>query len=226
MDKDKINSFWAVINCFESGSQKTDYSTIYIYGDGPGRKRQITLGRGITEYGNLKSLIELYVKKNSVFSKDFAPYLSRIGKTALVDNGDFKKLLVRAAKKDAAFRACQDTIFEIKYLKPARAFFDANGFVEELSLLVILDSTVHSGSMLSFLMSRFPEKRPVNGGDEKQWISQYVKVRKAWLAGHSNKILRNTTYRMDFFEREISKGNWDFNLPVVAHGVKITSPLI
>ncbi len=99
-------------------------------------------------------------------------------------------------------------------------FFNDYKFTTPLSLMAIQDSILHSGSMMDFLLNRFAESKPSSGGDEKQWIEDYCRVRRAWLYGKGG-ILRNTVYRMDFMQAQISKNNWDLKTPLYANGVKI-----
>jgi len=213
------------INVFENDSQSpnTDYSTIYIYPDGPNERRQVTLGFGITEYGTMKKLLQIYANDSGKFVDSFAPYLKKIGTTALVDDKNFRALLVKASKEDQIFRSAEDKIFEDKYFAPALEFFNKGGFTLPLSLMVILDSYIHSGSIPDFLRSRFPASLPSKGGVEKDWITEYVGVRHSWLANHSRAILRGTIYRTSFFKTQIKNENWDYNPPFVVNGVKISS---
>ena len=75
---------------------------------------------------------------------------------------------------------------------------------------------------MSWLRKRFPERSPINGGDEQTWIAQYVDTRNDWLATHSNPLLQNTVYRTECFKNEISRDNWELDqLPVRAHDVDI-----
>ena len=225
MDDNKKHLMWEVLNVFENDSQspETDYSTIYIYADGPGDKRQLTLGRGITEYGNMQSLIQEYIRKKGALADDFRPFVDKIGKTALVNDKTFRGLIIRASKEDSVFRECEDIIFEKKYFAPAFNFFTAGGFSENLSMMVILDSYLHSGSIPSFLRSRFQTKLPSKGGDEYKWITDYITVRRSWLANHSRAALRGTVYRMDCFKKQIANRNWAFNPPIIANGVTLKS---
>lgn len=212
-----------VINIFENDSQSpnTDYSTIYIYPDGPNERRQITLGFGITEYGTMSKLLQVYINDVGKFADEFRPYLSKIGKTALVDDKKFRSLLIKAANEDPIFRKAEDKIFEDKYFAPALKFFNDGGFTQPLSLMVILDSYIHSGSIPTFLRSRFPAALPSRGGVEKDWITQYVNTRHNWLANHSRRILRGTVYRTNFFKKQFANSNWAFNAPFVVNGVRI-----
>lgn len=212
-----------VINVFENDSQSpnTDYSTIYIYPDGPNERRQLTLGFGITEYGTMKKLVQIYINDGGKFSDEFKPFVDKIGKSALVDNLTFRALLKKAAKEDQIFRSAEDKIFEDKYFAPALNFFEKNGFSKPLSLMVILDSYIHSGSIPDFLRSRFPASVPAKGGSEKEWIEQYTDVRHNWLANHSRKILRGTIYRTRFFKTQMAANNWELDPPFIVNGVKI-----
>jgi len=211
------------INVFESGSPQGNYSAISIYKDGPHKQRQVTYGRSqTTEYGNLHELVEMYVQAGGIYSEALRPYIDKIEMTPLADDVLFKQLLRDAGKKDPVMRRTQDDFFDRRYFAPAMAWADNNGFSLPLSALVIYDSFIHSGSILSFLRKRFPESPPANGGDERRWIAQYVDTRQYWLANHENKILQNTIYRTRCFKNEISRGNWDLSqLPIIANGMEI-----
>jgi chitosanase len=218
------NLIFRILNCFEMGKAEIDYSAIYIYHDGPNDRRQLTLSRGYTEYGNLQSLIRVYINDGGFNAEAFKKYVMSIGRlsTPLVDDKTFVSLIVKSAKEDPIFRAAEDKIFEDKYFAPAFKFFADNGFKENLSMAVIMDSYLHSGSIPDFLRKRFDAKTPKNGGDEKVWIEAYVQTRNSWLAHHSREILRGTVYRTQFFLKEISKKNWDLNAPFIANGIKIS----
>jgi chitosanase len=213
-----------VVNVFETGSVEGDYSAIAIFHDGPHGVRQVTYGRSqTTEYGNLQELIQMYVDGQGTFSDDLRPYVAKIGHTPLVDDDHFKNLLKEAGKHDPVMRQVQDDFFDKRYFDPAITWAQVNGFTLPLSALVIYDSFVHSGSIPSYLRRRFDEVPPANGGNEQLWVKQYVQVRHDWLANHPNKILRTTVYRMECFEREIARNNWDLaQLPINAHGRNVT----
>jgi hypothetical protein len=89
-------------------------------------------------------------------------------------------------------------------------------------MLVIYDSFIHSGSIRPELRSRFPEVPPAQGGNEQEWIRQYVDVRDSWLRNHPNPVLHATIYRTRTFKDEIARGNWDLTqLPIIAHGIAV-----
>lgn len=214
-----------IINVYETGSITGDYANITIYPDGPHGMRQITYGRAqTTEYGNLAELVRMYVDAAGTFSERLRPYVPLVKHTELVDNDDFKQLLRRAGREDPVMARVQDVFFDKRYFKPAEKWAVDNGFTRALSMLVIYDSFIHSGGILAFLRARFEERPPAAGGSEQEWIRQYVDTRHAWLATHSNAILRQTVYRTRDFKREIGRGNWDLALlPVSANGTPVSA---
>lgn len=212
----------SIVNVFETGSAEGRYDLIAIFPDGRNGSRQITYGRSqTTEQGNLGNLVERYVALNGVYAAAFKPYLPKIGKTALVDNKEFKDLLRNSAKEDVLMRQAQDETFEVLYYQPAVHFFEAEKFTLPLSMLVIYDSYIHSGSIPVFLRTRFSEKTPLRGGDEKAWTRAYAKARQNWLATHKRKVLHPTVYRTECFLNEMEKDNWNLEKTVLAHGVKV-----
>jgi chitosanase len=212
-----------IVNVFESGSPEGKYDTLVIYADGVNNSHQITFGRSqTTEQGNLRQLIEMYVENNGKYSTDFVPYLEKIGAESLVDDENFKRLLKEAAQKDKKMCDTQDNFFDRFYWQPAVEFGKRNNFKLPISMLVIYDSYIHSGGIPMFLRKRFKEFTPVNGGDEKKWISSYVDVRHQWLKYHERTILRKTIYRTQTFINEMERGNWNLEkLPINANGVNV-----
>lgn len=212
-----------IVNVFETGKPEGNYSAISRYDDGPGRIRQVTYGCSqTTEYGHLHELIELYVQSNGTYSAKLKPFVDKIGHTPLVDNDEFLKLL-KDAGSDPVMQKAQDDFFDRFYFQPAMKWADNNGFIKALSALVIYDSHIHSGSIPSFLRKRFPASVPADGGNEKDWIAQYVSTRENWLKNHSNQLLHKTVYRTQCFQHEIDRDNWDLSqLPISANGVNVS----
>jgi chitosanase len=212
-----------IINCFENGKAESDYSSVYIYKDGPKQVRQITLGFGITQYGNMRRLLELYKNDGGIFSDKLSPYITKMESSATVNDKQFIANLQKAAREDAIMRAAEDKVYEEVYLKGAIKFCEDNGFVTPLGFGVIQDTFIQSGSLLNTLKSRVDEKFPKQGGDEKVWLQEYCKVRRNWLANHSRTILHGTVYRMDFFLKQIAAKNWDLVGEMRPNGVKISN---
>jgi chitosanase len=211
-----------VLSVAETDQPEWDPCAVYKYNDGPDATPQWTLSVGFTEMGgNLKGVIQRYLDLGGTLTVEFAPYLAVMGKKHITDP-TFKTLLEQAGKESAMAQA-QKECFDEFYLGPAFEWAKKYGFSQPLSFLVIADSFLHSGSMLPFLMNKFPEKKPVDGGNEEAWIKAYLKARRDWLAGHSNKILRGTVYRPDCYSREIGRDNWLLAIdPINMHGTQVT----
>ncbi len=217
-----------VINAFETGSATGNYGAIVKYKDYKNPHTgelevQVTFGRSqTTEFGHLKTLVSDYVAQHGTFANILQPYISRVGqKPSLASDALFCDTLKKAGKTDPIMQQCQDGLFEEKYYRPAFNWFSNNGFTLPLSMLVVYDSFIHSGTVLPFLRKRFNVNTPATGGDEKEWIKSYVQVRHEWLRTHSNPILRNTIYRMQCFKDTIEIDNWSLSAPIKANGVTI-----
>ena len=213
-----------VVNVFETGSTAGNYSAIAIFSDGPNNIRQITYGRSqTTEYGNLRALLQKYVAANGLYSKKLKPFAEKVGTIPLTDDATFKDLLKKAGKEDAVMRKTQDEFFDERYFKPAMKWATTKGFILPLSALVIYDSFIHSGSILSTIRNSFPETVPSDGGNEIEWTTAYVKARHDWLANHPREAVRKTVYRTKCFIEEVARGNWPLStLPINANGTKVS----
>ena len=217
-----------ILSVAETGKAEWNPGSVYIYADDnrfkPPRK-QVTVSIGFTENGNLKKMLEGYIEKGGEKAGDFRNYMTGMGskdRPTLANNNAFVSLL-KEAGKDPKMKTAQEEAFDKLYLGPAFDWAEKNGFERPLSYLVIADSFLHSGSMLDFLMAKFPEKKPAAGGDERKWVKAYLDARRSWLKNHSNKILNGTVYRADAFLRETAKDNWDLGMgSLVMHGTEVS----
>jgi chitosanase len=217
-----------VVNAFETGSAQGIYNALVKYKDykDPATNTlmvQVTYGRSqTTEFSHLKALIQDYVNSNGVYANTLSLYLNRIGqKPSLAYDDRFCLTLIDAGKNDPIMKKCQDDLFELKFYQPAYNWFKTNGFTLPLSMLVVYDSTIHSGSILSFLCKRFNTELPARGGNEKEWITNYVNARNSWLATSTNPLLQKTVYRTECLQTQIKNNNWNITQPINAHGVSI-----
>ena len=212
-----------VINCFESGTADGNYGCISIYADGPHDIRQITYGRSqVTEYGNLRQLVQMYVEAGGIYSADLRPYADKVGSVPLVEDSEFRNLLRKAGREDPVMRMIQDRFFEKSYFNPAMKWADQHDFMLPLSALVIYDSFIHSGSILWLIRQRFAENPPDLGGDEKAWTRAYVRERHKWLTSHAREAVRASVYRTKDLKRQIDAENWTLEqLPIMANGVPV-----
>lgn len=214
-----------ILNSFEVGKAATDYSTIYIYHDGPGKKRQVTLGRGYTECGGaLWDVFTTYKQLGGGNADKLLEYKKSSCEGSLPNNKEFLDLITSTAKEDPKFRQAEDSVYDKQYWNHGQTWFDKGKFTKLLSMAVIQDSMLQSGSVPTWLCNRFPNKTPINGGDEEAWVKAYIKTRDYWLAHHSNPILNGTVYRTRFFLQEIAKDNWNLDqFPIYPNDVKIIS---
>jgi chitosanase len=213
----------SVLSIFETGHRDGDYGDVTILKDGKNDDdsyfHQITYGRHqTTEQSHLKALLNRYVAKDGTFADEIRPFIDQIGKGALVKHESFLDSLRKAGREDPIMRSTQDNFFDEVYYNPAFKFFNDNGFTLPLSMLVIYDSYIHSGSIKDYLRKRFAAKVPVKGGEEKNWVTSYVRVRHEWLSNHPNEILQRTNYRTKAFQKEIDRDNWDLSMPVETQG--------
>ncbi len=218
-----------VLNVFETGTKEGKYDGYVEYEDFTYKGKnyyQITYGKSqTTEFGNLKRLLQMYVDAKGKFANDIAPYLPLLGTIkgdkpqSLWTNEAFETLLKRAGKEDKVMHEIQDIFFERYYFQPALGWFLHHGFQLPLSLLVIYDSQIHSGGIFDFLRQRFSEVPPAMGGNEKQWIAQYVNVRHDWLKNHSKPVVRMSKYRTATLKELTATDNWQLDKPFVTQGV-------
>ena len=210
------NKIKQIIRYYETGkSNGSDYGALTIYNDGPNKIKQITYGAyQTTEFsGGLKNLLLLYIQNKGVFSEALHPYFESLGKLpSLSDNTAFLHILGELSK-DPIMHQTQDEFFDKAYYNPAVDWCTKEGLTLPLSLLVIFDSYIHSGGILSFLRDKFTDKLPYYGGDEKKWIIGYVNARDIWLETNKSYLLQKSDYRTDSFIYAIRHNNWDLSQP-------------
>ena len=198
-----------IISVAETDEPVWDPASVYVYPDGNNGRKQCTLSIGFTaDGGNLRKVLERYAEVGGAYGPQLAIWIGALKAGDPGTDPEFIALLREIGKNDPVMMGVQEEMFDRLYLAPAFNWATKYGFTQPLSYLVIADSFLHSGSMLDFLMSRFPEKKPSDGGNEEAWIKAYADIRRDWLANHSNKILRNTIYRCDCYLKEISRPNW------------------
>lgn len=211
----------AIINIFETGRVSGSYDAVAVLKGDSGHlsygRSQVTLGSG-----NLHRLFAAYAETpGAAFKADVMPWLSRMESrdTSLDLDPGFRLILKRAAS-DPVMRAVQDRFFDEGFWEPAVRAAHGQGFQEPLSVTVIYDSFVHgSFALVSDRVAKAVGDAAHSG--EREWLGAYVAARRAWLDGHSNRILRNCVYRMDAFQALMSARNWALDLPLAIRGIRI-----
>lgn len=212
----------AIVNVFETGQVGGDYGNVTLLAGDTGH---LTYGRSQTTLasGNLFLLIKAYCEAEAgAFAQALSLYLLRLKICDFdLDHDLTFRQLLRAAGRDPVMVSVQDTFFDAVYWAPAASAAAALEIDTPLGVAVVYDSTVHGSwkRMHDRTNARFGA---VSARGEKEWIAAYVAVRGDWLATHPNKLLHKTVYRMETFRALIKAGNWALELPLVAHGTKIT----
>jgi chitosanase len=211
----------AIVNVFETGKPLGDYGCVTVLSGDTGG---LSFGRSQATLagGNLHKLVSAYcLSESAPFAETLRPYLERLQQRDPGLNSD--RALHRALEKtgeDPAMREVQDVFFDKVYWDPAQKTAGAMAIAEPLGVAVVYDSKIHGswGRICNRVVARVGN--PASFG-ERQWIEEYVKERRNWLANHSNTLLHKTVYRMDAFLDLIQQARWMLDLPLVVHGVRI-----
>lgn len=213
----------AIVNLFETSRVLGDYGSVTVLVGDTGR---LTYGRSQTTLasGNLLTLLQRYCQNpGAQFGARIAALLPDFQSKANSLDHDVKvHNLLRAAADDRVMRDTQDQFFDETYWAPAVRQAAKLGLRTPLSLAVLYDSQVHGSLHLIRDATTAQLGTPTQAG-EAAWVTEYVARRREWLANHSNKLLRQTVYRMDAFQRMLENGNWGLALPLVVRGQEISA---
>ena len=220
---DKLKAL-AIVHIFETSKPLGDYSAVAVLDDGAG------ISYGVNQFthrsGSLYSVLLRFDQLGGEIPHSVAKELDSFRTGSMIKsisaNATIKTDLRLLGGDPLMQRAQREIAFE-KYLKPAIDACEGSDFTSALSLAVVYDSMNH-GSWAK-IRDRVVIKVPGNGSIkpeafEREWISQYVRERDAWL--ESIPRLRKTDYRTDFFLAQIARGNWDLELPLNVHGYRLT----
>lgn len=225
---DQKRAIDAVLSIFETGRVPTveSYSTCTVLRDGAGisyGKHQCT-----DKAGSLDLVCKRYITLGGEHADSLQAYMGYLAtnESSKVDPGGpfpgwLSELiaLLKKAGADPVMQQAQDEVFDENYFKPAVKHAEKLGLTKALSLLVMYDTCIHSGpGRVPSHCEKITEPTPRSGGDEKAYITQYVAVRRAWLAGSSNALVQKCVYRPDAISKLIQADNWDLTLPFNCHG--------
>lgn len=217
---DKLKAI-AIVHIFETGKPFGDYAACVVLDDGAG------ISYGINQFthrsGSLLAVVEKYLALGGAVGREAIaerlPVLKRTSKAAiekLAADAQFKKALMAAAIT-REMRDAQEAVMFEKYLEPAVKECEQLGFVLPLSLAVVYDSVVHGS------WEKIRDRVVTGKATEKEWITDYVRQRDAWLSGIAR--LKKTTYRTKLFLGQIATGRWELEMPMNVHGVRLTKEL-
>jgi chitosanase len=215
----------AVVNIFETGRVQGDYGRVAVLPDDPGH---LTYGRSQTTLasGNLALLLHAYCSAKGRLSEKLAPYLPAFDRRDLrLDRNEKVKALLREAGGDPVMQRVQDEFFDRVFWQPALLSARSLGIGLPLGVNVVYDSWIH-GSFRRMVERTRQRHGEVSLMGERGWVEAYVSVRRDWLAGHSNSLLRRTVYRMHTFGELIAQDRWDLSLPLTVRGVLISKQIL
>ena len=219
-------SIHAIVNIFETGRAHGDYGMVTLLAGDSGH---LTYGRSQTTLasGNLFTLIKDYCgTQDAAFAAPLAAFLDRLEDTDLsLDHDAAFRALLREAGDDPVMQSVQDAFFDRVYWEPA---LKSAAFIESQTALghaVVYDGRIH-GSWHMIRDRTIAAHKSLAVIGETKWMERYVEVRRAWLAGHSNTLLRKTVYRMDALKALIDDKRWDLDLPLTVRGIEISEPVL
>ena len=215
-----------LISIFENSSLSLQYGYIEDLHDGRG----YTAGRSgfCSGCGDLLLVAERYkrLKPGNPLGK-YLPRLRELAglasdSTAGLDG--FSEAWTLAAD-DKLFRAAQDAVSDDLYYLPALKSARSLGLKKDLSKAALYEAAIQHGigndsDGLPALIARASKivKAPAAGGDERAWLGQFLKIRKATLANASDPGTREawaeSEGRADAMLAIFASGNMDLSGPV------------
>lgn len=209
-----------IINIFETGNPYGDYGKVTLIKNDKGGlsygKSQTTLSSG-----NLYVLIKNYVSNGGEYDDKLKPYLSKLrNKDTSLNNDNHLKRILEKAGDDPIMKRTQDIFFDRRFWKPAVEIALRFNCYMPFSTMVIYDSNIH-GSWRRIAKKTEEKIGKCSEVGEVPWISEYIKVRRDWLANHSNKVLHPTVYRMDTFLDLMKDKNWILVPPFIVRDKEI-----
>ena len=219
-------SVHAIVNVFETGRPLGDYGKVTLLAGDSGH---LTYGRSQTTLasGNLFLLIQAYCQETDAeFGAQLSPFLARLEDIDLgLDHDMAFRGLLREAGDDPVMHEVQDRFFDRVYWEPAVRSAEHIHSETALGMAVVYDSRIH-GSWHMIRDRTIERHDALTKMGEQSWMARYVRVRRDWLAGHSNRLLNKTVYRMDSLKQLMDEDNWALSLPFSVRGIRIDEAVL
>lgn len=227
-----------LISVFENSTLELQYAYAENLHDGRG----YTAGRAgfCSGCGDLLLVAERYAKLKP--GNALAKFLPRLRELARLASDSTKGLTGfpaawAAAAGDPLFRGAQDAVSDELYYLPALAYAGQLGLVKDLSRIALYEASIQHGlgadpDGLPSMIQKASKaaKPPAAGGDEKAWLNEFLKVRRAALAHAADPATRKewaeSVGRADAMLALAAAGNLDFAGPVTVNpfGGQFTIP--
>lgn len=212
---------------FENGTTEIQYAYTEDLGDGRG----ITCGRAgfCTGTGDAYVVVDRFGElKPDDPLVEYLPELKRLN--SAVQNDDTRGLVGfdeawKRAAETALFRSVQDEVTDVLYWLPSQRHADELGLETPLARAFIFDTIIQHGEDddpdgLGALISRTIETAggtPASGVDEKAWLAEFIRIRRADLAHCYEESSRDewagSVGRCDAFLLIAKAGNYELQTP-------------
>lgn len=190
----------AIVSIFETGTADKHYGKVTLL---KGDSGHLTYGYAQTTLasGNLGLLLNRYINARGKLSNQIKPYIGRvINRDLSLDRDMAFRSILKKAGTDEIMQIEQERFFDDIFWNPAADAALALGAKNEIGIAfaIVFDSFIH-GSWKRIRARTLSKVKP-DINNPLEFFKVYVSTRKAWLAGHSNRLLRRTVYRMDAFQ--------------------------
>jgi len=227
-----------LISIFENSTLELQYSYIEDLHDGRG----FTAGRAgfCSGCGDLLQVVGRYTKVKP--ENPLAKYLPRLLELAKLHSSSTEGLngfpdAWEKAAQDPLFREAQDNVSDKFYYLPALKHAVRLGLEKDFSRIALYEAAIQHGTGddpdgLPSMIKRasLAAKPPAAGGDERAWLEQFLKIRRAALAHASDPATSaawaESVGRADAMLAIFASGNMDFSGPVTVnpYGDQFTIP--
>jgi chitosanase len=208
----------AILSVFETGKEQGDPSAIAVLDDGAGVS--FGLHQATHQSGSLEAVLREFARLAPVHQASALKWAEQLsnrtpGNVVAVGRNAAFKTWLRQAGVTAEMKAAQENVFDENYMNPALAECARCDFVEPLSLAIVYDAYIQGGWAKCRDNTNFQHKRAV---PEKQWITDYLNVRTAYLKGLKSKAAQASVYRPQAFQALVRTGNWSLKTPFIVRG--------
>jgi len=227
-----------LISVFENSTLAPQYAYIENMHDGRG----YTAGRAgfCSGCGDMLLVAERYAQLKP--GNPLAKYLPRLTELARLSSASTKGLegfpaAWERAARDPLFRGAQDAVSDELYYLPALEYSRQLGLQKDFSQIALYEAAIQHGigddpDGLPAMIKKTSQaaEAPADGGDEKIWLEQFLKVRRATLAYAADPETREawaeSVGRADAMLAIAAAGNMDFSgaITINPYGQKFIIP--
>jgi hypothetical protein len=190
------------------GREGTDYGSILelqsddlIYG----------IGEWSIKSGGLFRLLRSYTQKPNA---QYASQVKSLIATGAVEKTPGLNSMLTMAARDPVMRQAQDDLFRTDVIEKDLSVVQTLGLRLPLSIAIVCDTIVNSGSSsIKKLADQATSKTgnsPKGGGDEKQWMMNFLDARSDFLKSHNQfpQFVRGWEARVESYRKLARDDDW------------------